>query len=62
MNAEVRVDAVRLIEFSAAVYAGAGMPRADAHLPADTLADLARIARDTGLAAQLPFAADAIRG
>jgi LDH2 family malate/lactate/ureidoglycolate dehydrogenase len=27
--------------------------------PADTLADLARIARDTGLVAKLPFAAEA---
>jgi len=33
----MRVDAERLIEFAAAVYAGAGMPGADARLVADTL-------------------------
>ncbi len=32
-----RVDANALIEFGAAVYAGAGMPAADARLVADTL-------------------------
>ena len=37
MNAEVRVDAGRLIEFGTAVYAGAGVPEADARLLADTL-------------------------
>ena len=37
MNPEVRVDALRLIEFGAAVYASAGVPEADAHLLADTL-------------------------
>ena len=37
MNAGVRVDAGRLIEFGAAVYASAGVPEADAHLLADTL-------------------------
>jgi len=36
MNA-ARVDPDRLIEFAAAVYAGAGMPAADARLVADTL-------------------------
>ena len=37
MSAAPRVDAVRLTEFAAAVYAGAGMPEADARLVADTL-------------------------
>jgi LDH2 family malate/lactate/ureidoglycolate dehydrogenase len=37
MTAAPRVDAVRLTEFAAAVYAGAGMPEADARLVADTL-------------------------
>ena len=37
MNAAVRVDAGRLIDFAAAVYAGAGVPGADARLLADTL-------------------------
>jgi LDH2 family malate/lactate/ureidoglycolate dehydrogenase len=37
MNAAPRVDAVSLTEFAAAVYAGAGMPEADARLVADTL-------------------------
>ena len=37
MNAELRVDAERLIDFGAAVYAGAGVPAADARLLADTL-------------------------
>jgi LDH2 family malate/lactate/ureidoglycolate dehydrogenase len=37
MNAEARVDAGRLIEFGAAVYAGAGVPEADARVLADTL-------------------------
>src|SRR5215813_10900431 len=32
-----RVDAERLIDFATAVYAGAGMPEADARLVADTL-------------------------
>ena len=36
MNAELRVDAGRLIEFGAAVYASAGVPEADAQLLADT--------------------------
>ena len=31
------VDAERLIDFAAAVYAGAGMPEPDARLVADTL-------------------------
>ena len=34
---EIRVDAARLNEFATAVYAGAGMPEADARLLADTL-------------------------
>src|SRR5678816_4091044 len=33
----MRVDAKRLIDFTAAVYAGAGVPQADARLVADTL-------------------------
>jgi len=37
MNAAPRVDAARLTGFAAAVYAGAGMPEADARLVADTL-------------------------
>jgi LDH2 family malate/lactate/ureidoglycolate dehydrogenase len=37
MAAAPRVDAERLIDFAAAVYAGAGMPEADARLVADTL-------------------------
>jgi len=37
MTATPRVDASRLTEFAAAVYAGAGMPEADARLVADTL-------------------------
>ena len=37
MNAELRVDAERLIDFGTAVYAGAGMPQVDARLVADTL-------------------------
>jgi LDH2 family malate/lactate/ureidoglycolate dehydrogenase len=37
MSAAPRVDAVRLTEFATAVYAGAGMPEADARLVADTL-------------------------
>jgi LDH2 family malate/lactate/ureidoglycolate dehydrogenase len=37
MSPAPRVDAVRLIDFAAAVYAGAGMPEADAGLVADTL-------------------------
>ena len=37
MSDTVRVDAERLIDFAAAVYAGAGMPHADARLVADTL-------------------------
>ena len=37
MNAELRVEAGRLIEFGAAVYASAGVPEADAQLLADTL-------------------------
>jgi LDH2 family malate/lactate/ureidoglycolate dehydrogenase len=37
MTAAPRVDAVRLTEFAAAVYASAGMPEADARLVADTL-------------------------
>jgi len=37
MTAAPRVDADRLIDFAAAVYAGAGMPGADARLVADTL-------------------------
>jgi len=37
MTAASRVDPKRLIDFAAAVYAGAGMPKADARLVADTL-------------------------
>ncbi len=37
MSAAPRVDAVRLADFAAAVYSGAGMPAADARLVADTL-------------------------
>jgi len=37
MSPAPRVDAVRLTDFAAAVYAGAGMPEADARLVADTL-------------------------
>ena len=37
MAAAPRVDPDRLIDFAAAVYAGAGMPEADARLVADTL-------------------------
>ncbi len=37
MNSPIRVDAQRLLDFAAAVYAGAGMPEADARLVADTL-------------------------
>ena len=37
MSAAPRVDAARLTGFAAAVYAGAGMPEADARLVADTL-------------------------
>ena len=37
MPAPARVDPDRLIDFAAAVYAGAGMPAADARLVADTL-------------------------
>ena len=37
MSAALRVDAGRLIEFGVAVYAGAGVPEADARLLADTL-------------------------
>jgi LDH2 family malate/lactate/ureidoglycolate dehydrogenase len=33
----MRVDSDRLLDFAAAVYSGAGMPAADAHLVADTL-------------------------
>ena len=36
-QAEIRVDAGRLNAFATAVYAGAGMPEADARLLADTL-------------------------
>jgi len=32
-----RIDATRLIDFATVVYAGAGMPEADARLVADTL-------------------------
>jgi len=32
-----RIDATRLIDFATAVYAGAGLPEADARLVADTL-------------------------
>src|ERR1700704_6345893 len=35
--ADNRVDPDRLIDFARAVYAGAGMPKTDAHLVADTL-------------------------
>src|SRR5471030_1789649 len=37
MSTGVSVDAGRLIEFGAAVYASAGVPKADARLLADTL-------------------------
>ena len=37
MNAAARVDPIRLIDFAADVYAGAGMPAADARLVADSL-------------------------
>lgn len=37
MPAAPRIDANRLIDFAAAVYAGVGMPEADARLVADTL-------------------------
>jgi LDH2 family malate/lactate/ureidoglycolate dehydrogenase len=37
MTDTTRIDAERLIDFAAAVYAGAGMPEADARLVADTL-------------------------
>ena len=37
MGFSPRVDATRLTEFAAAVYASAGMPEADARLVADTL-------------------------
>src|SRR5215510_14454188 len=37
MNAAARLDPQGLIDFAAAVYAGAGMPEADARLVADTL-------------------------
>jgi len=37
MAASARVDPGRLIDFATAVYAGAGMPEADARLVADTL-------------------------
>jgi LDH2 family malate/lactate/ureidoglycolate dehydrogenase len=37
LAAPPRIDARRLIDFATAVYAGAGMPAADAHLVADTL-------------------------
>ncbi len=37
MNDELRVDAERLIDFGAAVYASAGVPHNDARLIADTL-------------------------
>src|SRR5438067_9797374 len=37
MGCSPRVDATRLTDFAAAVYASAGMPEADAHLVADTL-------------------------
>ena len=37
MAAPTRVDPERLVDFAAAVYAGAGMPEADARLVADTL-------------------------
>jgi LDH2 family malate/lactate/ureidoglycolate dehydrogenase len=37
VHAELQVDAGRLIDFGAAVYAGAGVPEADARLLADTL-------------------------
>jgi LDH2 family malate/lactate/ureidoglycolate dehydrogenase len=36
MSTTARVDPDRLIDFAAAVYAGAGMPEADARLVADT--------------------------
>jgi len=37
MSAAARLDPERLIDFATAVYAGAGMPEADARLVADTL-------------------------
>ena len=37
MGCSPRVDATRLTDFAAAVYASAGMPEADARLVADTL-------------------------
>ena len=37
MNASPRIDAQKLLDFATAVYAGAGMPDADARLVADTL-------------------------
>jgi LDH2 family malate/lactate/ureidoglycolate dehydrogenase len=37
MGCSPRVDATRLTDFAAAVYASAGMPEADAWLVADTL-------------------------
>src|SRR5687767_15832954 len=37
MTASPRIDAGRLLDFATAVYAGAGMPEADARLVADTL-------------------------
>ncbi|MEO7729292.1 MAG: Ldh family oxidoreductase, partial [Burkholderiales bacterium] len=37
MEAPVRVDVEDLIDFATAVYTGAGVPEADAHLVADTL-------------------------
>ena len=37
MGCSHRIDATRLTDFATAVYAGAGMPEADARLVADTL-------------------------
>jgi len=37
MNTSTRINAEQLIDFATAVYAGAGMPEADARLVADTL-------------------------
>jgi LDH2 family malate/lactate/ureidoglycolate dehydrogenase len=37
MTTTTRIDAARLIELAAAVYASHGMPESDAHLVADTL-------------------------
>src|SRR5438105_15684352 len=37
MSGGPRIDATRLTDFAAAVYAGAGLPEADARLVADTL-------------------------